>query len=351
LDSILRAAGRITGLVGTVETRVAGRATPAGRTTPEAADLQELFAEMLGAGCTAASMEVSSHAIDLHRVDGVHFEVAAFTNLTQDHLDYHKTMEEYVAVKRRLFTDLDVAERVIDIDGEQGAILAAEVGECLTVGLSGSAEVRAERVACGPDSSTFLLVTPWGQADVWLPLAAAFNVGNALVAAGCALVLGVEVQTVAAGLSAAPQVPGRLERVVAGQPFTVLVDYAHTPDGLDKAAEAVRRVTPGRVITVFGCGGDRDPEKRAPMGAAAARHSDLVVLTTDNPRSEDPVGIILQIEDGLRGGETAYETEVDRRTAIARALAMAGPGDAVLIAGKGHEDYQELEDRKVPWSD
>jgi UDP-N-acetylmuramoyl-L-alanyl-D-glutamate--2,6-diaminopimelate ligase len=351
LDAILTAAGRITGMIGTVETRVAGHRMPAARTTPESADLQELFADMVRAGVDAAVMEVSSHAIDLRRIEGVHFAVAAFTNLSQDHLDFHHTMEEYWGVKRRLFTRGDVATAVVDIDDPYGATLAADISAEWTVGRAERARVRVTAEEFGPTWSRFTLITGDDSADVRLPLAGDYNVANALVAAGCALALGVDLPTVARGLASAPQVPGRLERVEEGQPFAVLVDYAHTPDGLEKAITAVRDVTPGRVITVFGCGGDRDPEKRPLMGAAAGRLSDLAVVTTDNPRSEDPVGIILQVEDGLKQVRADYVVEVDRRRAISRALRSAVEGDAVLIAGKGHEDYQILADRTIHFDD
>ena len=299
----------------------------------------------------ADHLDAHSHAIDLDRVEGTRFAVAAFTNLTQDHLDYHHTLAEYWSVKRRLFTELDVRERVIDIDDPYGAELAASLGDVWTVGRSEEALVRAVDERPRADSTEFTLVTPEGGAEIALPLAGAYNVSNALVAAGCALALGIALEHVVAGLGHAPQVPGRLERIDEGQPFTVLVDYAHTPDSLAKAIAAVRAVTPGRVITVFGCGGDRDPEKRPLMGAAAGRGSDVVVVTSDNPRSEDPVGIILAIEDGLRDTPAEHAAEVDRRTAISRALAMARPGDAVLIAGKGHEDYQIFADRTIHFDD
>lgn len=351
LDSVLRRAGRRTGVIGTVETRIGDERLPSARTTPESADLQELFARMVAGVVDAVSMEVSSHAIDLHRVDGVRFAVAAFTNLTQDHLDYHHTLEEYWSVKRRLFTDLDVGERVIDIDDPYGEQLARSLPGARTVGRSASADVRAENERPAADSTAFDLVTERGTVAVELPLPGAYNVSNALVAAGCALALGVNLETVAAGLSEAPQVPGRLERVDEGQDFTVLVDYAHTPDSLAKAIAAVRAVTPGRVITVFGCGGDRDPEKRPLMGAAAGAGSDVVVVTSDNPRSEDPVGIILQIEDGLHEADAEHTAEVDRRSAIAHAIGIARSGDAVLIAGKGHEDYQIFSDHTIHFDD
>jgi len=351
VDSVLRAAGRVTGLIGTVETRVAGQRQDSARTTPESADLQALLARMRDGGVEAVSMEVSSHAIDLKRVAGVRFAVAAFTNLTQDHLDYHHTIEEYWSVKRRLFTEADVGARVVNIDDPYGLELARETGAEWTVGRHPDARVRATDERPGPRSSVFVLRTPFGDVAVTLPLAGAYNVSNALVTAGCGLALGIDPGTIATGLEAAPQVPGRLERIDAGQPFTVFVDYAHTPDSLTKALGAVRAVTPGRVIIVFGCGGDRDPDKRSLMGRAAGEGADEIVLTSDNPRSEDPVGIILQIEDGLRDSDTSYAVEVDRRAGIARAVGLAVPGDSVLIAGKGHEDYQIFADRTVHFDD
>jgi UDP-N-acetylmuramoyl-L-alanyl-D-glutamate--2,6-diaminopimelate ligase len=351
IDSIASAAGRTTGLIGTVETRVGDTREPAGRTTPESRDLQELFARMADAGISTVAMEVSSHAIDLHRVDGVRFAVAAFTNLSQDHLDYHRTMEEYFTVKSRLFTEMPVGRHVICVDDEAGRRLAERASAPLTVGRVAEAAVRASDVVLRSDGTSFTLVTPVGSAAVELPLAGDFNVANALVAAGCGLALGFSLDEIADGLAAAPQVPGRLERVDEGQGFAVLVDYAHTPDGLAKAIASVRAVTRGRVITVFGCGGDRDPQKRPLMGEAAGALSDVVVVTSDNPRSEDPAGIILQIQDGMRSATAEIHVEVDRRRAIALALGLACSGDAVLIAGKGHEDYQIFADRTIHFDD
>jgi len=351
LDAIWRAAGKVTGIIGTVETRIAGERVPAGRTTPESRDLQQLLARMVDESVDAVSMEVSSHAIDLHRVDGLLFAAVAFTNLSQDHLDYHATLEEYFSVKSRLFRCVAAGSSVVNIDDAYGRRLAEQTGAAWTVGRSPEAAVRAEDVRLEASSSAFRLVTPSGSSSVVLPLAGDFNVSNALVAAGCALALGVDVETVVAGLESAPQVPGRLERIDCGQDFAVLVDYAHTPDGLEKAISAVREVTPGRVITVFGCGGDRDPAKRPLMGATAGRLSDIAVVTSDNPRGEDPVGIILQVEDGLRGTSAEARVEVDRRSAIGLALGLARSGDAVLIAGKGHEDYQIFSDRTVHFDD
>ncbi len=351
VDSIMRASGRTTGLIGTVETRIAGERLPSAHTTPESADLQALLARMRDAGISGVSMEVSSHAIDLSRVHALRFSVAAFTNLTQDHLDYHKTLEAYWAVKRRLFTEHDVGARVVNIDDERGRHLASVCGTEWTVGRSADATIRAIGEVPGPHGTRFTLGTPWGHIVVALPLAGAFNVSNALVAAGCSLALGIGLDDVVAGLERAPQVPGRLERIDQGQGFAVFVDYAHTPDSLAKAIAAVRAVTLGRVITVFGCGGDRDPDKRPLMGRAAGDGSDEVIVTSDNPRSEDPVGIILAIEDGLRPTGVSFQSHPDRRTAIARAIDLAVTGDAVLIAGKGHEDYQIFADRTVHFDD
>jgi len=351
LDAVLRAAGHMTGLIGTVETRILDERQVSSRTTPESSDLEALLARMRDAGVTAASIEVSSHAIDLNRVDGLDFAVVAFTNLTQDHLDYHHNLEEYFAVKRRLFTEFNVGARVVNIDDPLGREIAAEVEGVLTVGRAAHAQIRAEDEHLTARGATFTLVTPSGSSVIRLPLAGAFNVSNALVAAGCALSMGVPLEAVVSGLESAPQVPGRLERIDVGQPFALVVDYAHTPDSLEKAISALRAVTEGRVIVVFGCGGDRDPGKRPVMGAAAGVAADYVVITSDNPRSEDPVGIILQVEDGIRDTPATYEVEVDRRAAIRRAASLARSGDTVLIAGKGHEDYQVFADRTVHFDD
>lgn len=351
LDSIFRAAGRGTGLIGTVEARVLGERLPSTHTTPESADLQALFARMRDAGVSAVAMEVSSHAIDLRRVDAVHFAVAAFTNLTQDHLDYHKTLDEYWMVKRRLFTELDVRERVVNIDDPRGRELAADTEAAWTVGRDATAVIRAVDERASAVATSFTLGTPSGSARVELPLAGSYNVSNALVAAACGLAVGIDLAEVVRGLESVPQVPGRLERIDEGQPFAVLVDYAHTPDSLAKALEAVREATQGRVITVFGCGGDRDPDKRPLMGAAAGAGSDDVVVTSDNPRSEDPLAIIDAIERGLATVGSAYTVEPDRRAAIRAALERARPGDTVLIAGKGHEDYQIFANETVHFDD
>lgn len=351
LDAILRQAGWKTGMIGTVETRIGSETIPSQRTTPESLELQALLRRMHSSGVRGVSMEVSSHAIDLHRVDDVRFAVAAFTNLTQDHLDYHQTVEEYFSVKKRLFTEKDVGARVVNIDDPHGAGLAAELADVTTVGFDTGADVRAEDVSPLADGTHFVLVRDNARIPLTLPLSGLYNVSNALVAAACGFALGLDAEVIQAGLENAPQVPGRLERVDVGQGFSVFVDYAHTPDSVEKAISAVREGVSGRVIVVFGAGGDRDPEKRPMMGRAAGRVADHVIVTSDNPRTEDPVGIILQIEEGLRETGTSYEVEVDRRRAIARAVAQAAAGDAVLIAGKGHEDYQIFADRTIRFDD
>lgn len=354
LDSIMRHAGKKTGVIGTVATQIGDEQLHASRTTPESADLQALLAQMVEQGVKHVSMEVSSHAIDLHRIDNVSFGVVAFTNLTQDHLDYHRSMENYFGAKKRLFTDFDARARVVDINTEIGLKLASELSadyDVLTVGTQPEANVRAINVEPQPFGTYFTLQTPSGEAYVTLPLPGGYNVDNALVAAGCAYALGVDVKTIAESLSAAHQVPGRLERIISGQPFEVVVDYAHTPDSLEKAIRAMKDATHGKVIVVFGCGGDRDPLKRPIMGKVAGTWADIAIATSDNPRTEDAVAILLQVEDGLRASGGMFNTEVNRRHAIERACVLAKPGDCVLIAGKGHEDYQIFAHHTIHFDD
>jgi len=287
----------------------------------------------------------------LFRSDGVRFSVAAFTNLTQDHLDYHRTLDEYWSVKQRLFTEFEVGARVVNVDDPRGYELAQATDTGWTVGRGPEVVVRATDEQATPVSTTFTLTSPVGTARLLLPLPGAFNVSNALVAAASALAAGVSFEHVVVGLQNAPQVPGRLERIDEGQPFAVLVDYAHTPDSLIKAIAATREATPGRVITVFGCGGDRDPEKRPLMGSAAGAGSDVVVVTSDNPRSEDPLAIIDAVVAGLVAIGAPFVVEPDRRAGIRTALELASAGDTVLIAGKGHEDYQIFADETIHFDD
>lgn len=360
IRAVLEAEGLGTGLLGTVKRVIGGTEEEVERTTPEAIDLQRTFRRMVDAGDLACSMEVSSHALALERAVGLRFDVAAFTNLTQDHLDFHADMEDYFAAKRALFLpsgDADPpAAALVNVDDPYGLRLADEIraagGPALTTfSPSGAdADLRAEAVELDAAASRFTCLGPEGRVRVELPLPGHFNVENALCALGAARSLGVPPERAAPALAGAEPVPGRLEPVDERQPFAVLVDYAHTPDSLDNALGAARRLTAGSLIAVLGCGGDRDREKRPLMGEIGSRAADLCVITSDNPRSEDPDAIIAEIVAGVGTGEV--EVEVDRRRAIALALARARPGDAVVIAGKGHERGQELAGgRKIPFDD
>ena len=323
---------------------------------PEALDLQATFRRMADAGDLACAMEVSSHALALHRVDGVRFAVAAFTNLTQDHLDFHGDMEEYFVAKRSLFAGGRADRAAINIDDPYGDRLAAEF-EATTFSATGDerADVRAVDLRLDATGARFRCIGADGEVDVALPLPGRFNVENALCAIVVAMELGIGLADAAAALGDAERVPGRFEPVDEGQPFAVLVDYAHTPDSLENVLVSARQITPpeARVICVFGCGGDRDRDKRPLMGEIAARLADLAVVTSDNPRSEDPEAIIDEIRAGITGAQRAeVAVEADRRAAIAIALAAAAPGDTVVIAGKGHEQGQEFEHgRKIPFDD
>jgi UDP-N-acetylmuramoyl-L-alanyl-D-glutamate--2,6-diaminopimelate ligase len=350
VSEILAGAGIRCGLLGTVKQVVGGLERAAERTTPEAIDLQATFRRMLDGGDRACAMEVSSHALALHRADAIHFDVAVFTNLTQDHLDFHADMGGYFQAKRRLF-EAGPGVAVVNVDDEYGDRLASEF-ECLRVSAEGwDADFIARDVSFDADGAAFTVVERDHETRVRTRLPGDFNVSNALAAFAAARALGVEAEEVAAGLARAPAPPGRFEPVAEGQPFTVLVDYAHTPDSLENVLRAARRLTSGRVISVFGAGGDRDRAKRPLMGRAGAELSDLAIVTSDNPRSEPPGRIVEEVAAGA-GAEEGVEVEVDRRAAIARALAQAGPGDTVVIAGKGHEQGQELEGgRKIPFDD
>jgi UDP-N-acetylmuramoyl-L-alanyl-D-glutamate--2,6-diaminopimelate ligase len=354
LEAVLAAAGHTAGLVGTIETRIAGEAIPGVRTTPEATDLQRLWRRMRAAGATAAAMEVSSHGLALHRIDGTRVDVAAFTNLTQDHLDFHADMEDYYRAKARLFAP-GIAERgVVVVDDGWGRRLAAEAGIPVTTAslTSRDADWTAQDIEADATGTRFTAVRDGRRIGVTTQLPGAYNVANCLLALAVAEAAGIDADVAAAGIAALPGVAGRMERVDAGQPFGVLVDYAHTPDSVASVLRAARGLTDGRVIVVIGCGGDRDAAKRPLMGRAAADGADLAVLTSDNPRSEDPEAILDAVAAGA--GEVAgarVARVADRRAAIGTALAEAGPGDVVVIAGKGHETTQEHADRTVPFDD
>jgi UDP-N-acetylmuramoyl-L-alanyl-D-glutamate--2,6-diaminopimelate ligase len=365
LREILEAAGIQTGLLGTVRQVVGGMEEEVERTTPEAIDLQGTFRRMLEAGDKACVMEVSSHALALHRADSIHFELALFTNLTQDHLDFHADMEDYFRAKRLLF-EMGPGAAVVNLDDEYGRRLAREF-DCVTFSTEGAAaDFIATGVSFNTSGATFT-ATPGptglktehtaglspvgGGVAVRTALPGHFNVANALGAFAAAVALGVGPADAAAGLARAERVPGRFEPIDEGQAFAVLVDYAHTPDSLENVLRAARRLSEGRVLAVFGAGGDRDRDKRPKMGRAGAALSDLAIVTSDNPRSEDPEAIIAEILDGIENGANV-EVEPDRRAAIAMALRRAQPGDTVVIAGKGHEQGQEFEDgRKLPFDD
>src|SRR5919197_539799 len=330
--AILAAAGRRPGLLGTIEARLAGERRPVVRTTPEAIDLQRTFREMLDAGDRSCAMEASSHASELHRLDLVRFAALVFTNLTSDHLDFHGTMERYFDAKRRLFVGDDPPPAAINLDDPWGRKLAAERPDALTFGLDAAdAQIR-------PDALD----------GIELKLRGRFNVANALGALAAARLLGIDDAATARGIETLRGVPGRFESVDEGQPFEVIVDYSHTPDSLENALRAARGLAAGRVLCVFGCGGDRDRDKRPLMGRIASELADVPILTTDNPRSEDPLAIIDEV---LRGAAGEVEVEPDRRAAIARAVEAAREGDVVLVAGRGAEPAQEVQGRKLPFDD
>ena len=347
MRAILERAGVQTGLLGTVKSVVGGVEEPVERTTPEGIDLQATFRRMLDAGDSACAMEVSSHALELGRAEGIHFACRVFTNLTQDHLDFHPNMEAYFMAKRRLFDAPGPV--VVNVDDDYGNRLADEVAEPVTYAVESEADYRARDVRFDPSGSSFTCATPDGTVEVETRLPGLFNVQNALAALAAARALGVDLDVARAALAEAERVPGRFEPVDEGQPFTVLVDYAHTPEALDNVLRAARELTDGRVHVVFGAGGDRDRAKRPLMGKAAAALADRVVVTSDNPRSEDPLAIIEEI---VAGTGPSAQTEPDRRRAITLALSEAEPGDVVVVAGKGHEQGQEFEGgRKEPFDD
>jgi len=353
LEAGLAAAGRSTGLLGTVGTRIGARSLPSAFTTPEAPDLQALFAVMADEGVTDVAMEVSSHALALGRVAGTRFAVGAFTNLSQDHLDFHADMDDYFAAKASLFEPDRTAHAVVCVDDEWGARLAARVPGAATVSTSGPADWCARDVTTAADGTqAFTAATPHGRVPVRLRLPGAFNVVNALVALACLDAAGVPPAVAAEGV-ARVAVPGRMQRVEAGQPFLAVVDYAHKPAAVAALLDALRRQVAGRLIVVLGAGGDRDRAKRPLMGAAAAARAEMVVVTDDNPRSEDPAAIRAAVLAGARTEPHRGEVREigDRAAAIAAAVAAARPGDAVVVAGKGHETGQKVGDVVHPFSD
>ncbi|MGW5421462.1 UDP-N-acetylmuramoyl-L-alanyl-D-glutamate--2,6-diaminopimelate ligase [Streptomyces sp. NPDC003943] len=355
----LRGAGKATGLVGTVEMRIGDERIKSERTTPEATDLQALFAVMRERGVEAVAMEVSSHALVLGRVDGCVFDVAVFNNLSPEHMEFHSDMEDYFQAKARLFTPERSRRGVVNLDDEHGRRLAKEASvPVVTFSAAGdpNADWRAEDVVTGAADSTFTVVGPDGERfPATAPLPGPFNVANTLAAIVTLAVAGIDPRTAADGVAAVPGVPGRLEKVDAGQPYLAVVDYAHKTDAVESVLRSLREVTRGKLHVVIGCGGDRDTTKRGPMGAAAARLADTAVLTSDNPRSEDPLAILTAMLEGAAEVPAYQRGEVlvdaDRAAAIAAAVARAEPGDTVLVAGKGHEQGQETAGVVRPFDD
>jgi UDP-N-acetylmuramoyl-L-alanyl-D-glutamate--2,6-diaminopimelate ligase len=348
LYAILAAAGRRPGLLGTIESRVGGERRPAIRTTPEAIDLQRTFREMLDAGDQSCAMEATSHGSELGRLDGVRFSALAFTNLTQDHLDFHETMERYFDAKRRLFVERrpPAAVNVGDTYGRRLAdeLRAAGHEPLVTFGFADDAEVHAEALELSAAGARFRAA----GIELTTRLRGRFNVENVLAAVAVSRLLELPDDAIAAGVEHIRGVPGRLEPVDEGQPFTVLVDYSHKPDALENVLRTARELTERRLICVFGCGGDRDRGKRPIMGRIASERADLAIVTSDNPRTEDPEAIIAEILEGVAG---PVEVEPDRRAAIVRAVELAEDGDVLVIAGKGHETYQEIDGQKRPFDD
>jgi len=358
IKHICEKAGLRCGLIGTVRYEIGERVLPAIRTTPESLDLQELLAQIANAGCKAATMEVSSHALAQERTRGLEWDVAVFTNLTQDHLDFHGTMENYFESKVKLFTQLPQQQKkrkpvvVVNIDDRYGEQLLSKIDKKISVvtyGMGARADFRASNYRMEFGGTSFQLDARGKSYLVRVPLIGRFNVANSLAALASANALGVNLRDAVLSLGKTPQVPGRLEAVPAKRQFQVYVDYAHTPDALLNVLKTLRELEPRRLIVVFGCGGDRDRQKRPLMGSVVDQNADYAIITSDNPRKEDPDAIIAEVEKGFRPNH--HEKIVDRSAAIARAIAIAQPRDVVLIAGKGHENYQEFSDHTVPFDD
>src|SRR5947209_9012189 len=358
IKHICEKAGLRCGLIGTVRYEIGERILPAIRTTPESLDVQELLAQIANAGCRAAALEVSSHALAQERTRALEWDVAVFTNLTQDHLDFHGTMENYFESKMKLFTQLAQQQQkrepvaVVNIDDRYGEQLLAKIDKStsvVTFGMGVRADFRASNYRMDFSGTSYQLDARGKSYLVRLPLIGRFNVANSMAALAAANALGLNLREAVLSLGKSPQVPGRLEMVPAKRQFQVFVDYAHTPDALLNVLKTLRQLEPNRLIVVFGCGGNRDREKRPLMGAVADQNADYAVITSDNPRKEDPDEIIAEIEQGFRG--SYFEKISDRTAAISRAIELAQPRDIVLVAGKGHENYQEFADHTVPFED
>jgi len=350
IKSVLDRIGHKVGVIGTIENRIGDRVIHADRTTPESLELQELFKEMYDEGVTDMCMEVSSHSLDLHRVDCCDYNIAIFTNLTQDHLDYHKTMENYRNAKAILFERC--MKNVINIDDPAGEYMkSVSKGEIITTGIDGDADLKAENINITAHGVTFTLDYEGKQYPVELNIPGKFSIYNALGSIGACLFMGIDMETIIAGLKDIQGVRGRFQSVKGKNGVSAVVDYAHTPDGLENILNTAKEFVKGRIITVFGCGGDRDKTKRPIMGEIAGKLSDYCIITSDNPRTEDPETIINEIEVGTAKTGCAYEKVTDRKTAIYHAVKIAQPNDLIVIAGKGHEDYQIFADRTIHFDD
>lgn len=352
IKSVMEAAGRRVGLIGTIRNMIGDKMLPTTNTTPGVLELQRLLANMVDEGIEDVVMEVSSHAIALNRIADLVFSAGLFTNITQDHLDFHKTFEEYLRVKTSFFQQLapETVAVINRADPHADYILERTVAKTITYGQQAPAEITAEKPEFRPQGTTCRLKTPHGEMAINIPMAGEFNLMNAMGSIGIGLSLGVDLVTAVKAIERLPGVPGRFQRVPGAETFGVIVDYAHTPDGLDNVLRAAKALRPRRLITVFGCGGDRDRTKRPMMGEIAANYSDHTIVTSDNPRSEKPESIIQEIEAGLPA-DTAYESIADRREAIRRAIAIAAPNDLIIIAGKGHETYQQFADHTIHFDD
>ncbi len=359
IKGILEAAGKRVGLIGTISYQMGGEQIPAPHTTPESADLQEILAKMRDRGLEYVVMEVSSHALEQDRVFGTVFDIALFTNLTQDHLDFHTTMEEYFRAKLRLFQDLKPKgtikiRGVINLDDKWGKQIIGEMKfPCLSYSLTDKGDIIARECLSGSDGASFTAVTPVGKFSIKSKLAGRHNLQNILASIGVACALDIPIKAIQDGISGVENVPGRLEKVSEGQDFEVFVDYAHTEDALRNLLSLAKEISRGKIITVFGCGGDRDRGKRPKMGKVARDMSDIMIITSDNPRGEDPLAIIEEIETGISGLKrgTDYFVVEDRRSAIEMAVNLAMPGDTVILAGKGHEDYQIIGGKRLHFDD
>lgn len=348
IESIADQSGLVTGLIGTIHTRFAGTTARASMTTPEASEFQRLLADMRDAGVSVVAAEVSSHALEFGRVNATRFSVAAFTNLSQDHLDFHGDMDAYQAAKRRLFSEHDVATAVINVDDPIGAAIAAEYeGHLIAVGIGGDVSVRD--IETHPRRTAFTFVTPWGEAPVIAPVIGEFNVANLVMAATCCIAAGLNFESVVQAMANVAGVPGRYEVVSGDDPIVVIVDYAHTPEGVATAVATARGLSSGRVIGLIGAGGDRDQAKRPAMGTAISA-ADVAVITSDNPRTEVPEDIAAAVVSGV-DPNASHVLEIDRRAAIDVAIDAAEDGDVVLILGRGHEPYQQIAGQKVDFDD